>query len=487
MLQLAATVYGSGIDPRSGSGSMIQKWNTTSNALLNTAKGFHGSILLLDEIGECSGDDFTKSLDQVMSGVGKARANSSGQTIQTDDWKILGISSGEVSGLDKIKSSRGKEQMKGEAIRFLDINIIQEEIFSECIFLTDIATFIDELKDSCGKHGGHASRDFIHQLLALEDNNIALRKRIIAVTNVISANIILQYPVLSPLEKRVIRHLSLVTCAGLYAVEFGILNITEKHVHKATDLVINKWLNHIRQNVTAPYHEILRDYITKNISSFQDNTNTNPVSNCAGYIKKNYGETLYLIDKENFKELFKGLNGKKVCESLVASGFLSPDRDQYKRAHRISSILGNNGYPATMRFYTIHASIIDGNEAFQPLQQLQQQPMGQSQFQQQPMGQSQFEQQPMGQSQLQQQPMGQSQLQQQPMGQSQLQQQPMGQSQLQQQPMGQSQLQQQAMEQSQFQQQAGNYFSPPIIYPSGLTPDELQKRLSDKIKPIEDK
>jgi len=174
MLQLAGSVYGSGIDPRVGAGSMIQKWNTTSIAVLDTAQKFNGSILLLDEIGECEDTEFQKVIYQINGGVGKSRATSGGRVKKTESWSLLGVSSGEISGRAKIENSGG-EQKEGEAVRFLDIHI-QEQIFPG---INDVSTFVESLKHACGQHGGHASRDFIKKLLGIADSEETLSETVL--------------------------------------------------------------------------------------------------------------------------------------------------------------------------------------------------------------------------------------------------------------------------------------------------------------------
>ena len=362
MLQLASTIYSSGVDPRVDTGSMIQKWNTTSNALMSTVKGFDGTVLLLDELGECSAKDFENTIYQITSGVGKARATSTGKVRETDSWKILGISSGEISGLDKIKSI-GNRQMEGEAIRFLDIHI-QGQIFEQIKGCDnkDIIKFVDELKVSCGNHGGHASRDFIQQFIGKGNNKKKLMSEISGKMNEVFRVIDDRYDNnLSSLELRVIRHFQLIAVAGLYSIEFGILKTTKAYIYDSIFHVIDLWRSYFNRNITPEYGLTLRNYIINNQTLFIDIKDKKPIKNCAGYYREDKANNSfnYLITKEKFQEIYAGESLLDVAKQLNEFSLLIKYKDQYKKSYRVSSIVGKDNKSSLMRLYTIDSSIVD--------------------------------------------------------------------------------------------------------------------------------
>jgi len=363
LLQLAATVYGSGVDPRVDSGSMLQKWNSTSNALLNTAKRFHGSILLLDEVGECSGSEFSDTIYKLTGGVGKSRSKSNGQAQEPDSWSILGISNGEVSALEKIESAKSK-QMKGQAIRFLDINI-KDQIFSEVPSDTDMKQFVDDLKESCGNHAGHASRDFIQQLLRKSDSKEGLQDLIKKETAKAAEHITCGDHA-GQAEKRVLRHFHLIAAAGCYAVEFGILNMTKQSVYAAVNHVKDIWLNgSLDQEATSP-ESVVRNFIQANKSKFIERNSNKGHETCVGYIDSNGSGNYYLIKLEIFKNLFKE-NSQSAASQLVKAGFLIRDKDRFARKYQVASKGGSFGSSQELkRFYTIRAEIIDVSEYNSP-------------------------------------------------------------------------------------------------------------------------
>jgi len=362
MLQLAGSIYGSGVDPRVDNGSMIQKWNTTALAIQTTAAKFDGSLLLLDEIGECDDKEFQNIIYQVNSGVGKARVSSTGEGKETSSWKLLGVSSGELSGFSKLAQG-GVAQKEGEAVRFLDIHI-KDQIFPG---EADPAAFVESLKEACGKEGGHASRVFISQLLAKAESEEALSKTVMQDIEKALA-ILSEGNSFDSLERRVMRHFALVAVAGKYAVEFGILKLTEEVVYKVVKYVRDIWLSHMRTKFNASYEGMLRSYIINNLANFVDTESEHSKQSCAGYkgrLQGGYFETnipVYLIEESNFKGIFKELNLEEVCHKLAKDKVLSSKNDQFQFNFKIRSDHGREERP----FYCIAASIL-GDDSFESI------------------------------------------------------------------------------------------------------------------------
>jgi len=355
MLQLAGSIYGSGVDPRVGNGSMIQKWNTTALAIQGTATKFDGSILLLDEIGECDDKEFQSIIYQVNSGVGKARASSTGEVKETSSWTMLGISSGELSGFSKLAQG-GIAQKEGEAVRFLDIHI-KDQIFPG---EADPAAFVESLKEACGKDGGHVSRVFISQLLAKAESEEALSKIVMQDIEK-SLAILSEGKNFDSLERRVMRHFALVAVAGKYAVEFGILNIETDAVYDAVKHVRDIWLEHMRTKFEVSYEGMVRSYILENQANFIDVDSETSKNNCAGYTAKLRQESkhVYLIEENKFKGIFKELNLSDVCYELAKDNVLLVMNDKFKFNFEIKSIHGGEKRP----LYCISASIL-GDDSF---------------------------------------------------------------------------------------------------------------------------
>ena len=75
----------------------MRTWRTTSNALEGTAAMHNDSILLLDELSQVSADQLAESAYMLSNGQGKGRATKEGLIRKSLKWRLLFLSSGEVS------------------------------------------------------------------------------------------------------------------------------------------------------------------------------------------------------------------------------------------------------------------------------------------------------------------------------------------------------------------------------------------------------
>ncbi|MBV5309321.1 DUF927 domain-containing protein [Chromatium okenii] len=370
LLQLAASVFGNGSDPRNSSQkSLISQWNATPVGLEGMAALYNGSIGLLDEIHKCDDKDFPNAIYALCGGINKARGKSTGALREQKSWVFPGLSSGEQSGLEKIAKTK-EEATLGRLIRFLDIHI-DGQIFTG---LDDIEgeRLATQLKGHCSNHYGHAARDFMQQLLNWANDYDSLRERINQEKEEMFS--LVCPPDLSQAEVRVMHHFALFALAGRLAVQFNILPMTQAQVLSSVCHVRDIWLASMKahhdkliqqQAQKRDYVAILKDEIVNNLHLYQAATDTKPRSNCKGYyqLKRHSNEyNTYLLKPETFEEIFKGNDLDEVCEQLCEKKVLLRASDQFKRSHRISSVMGKNGNSASVRLYTITADIIDDPE-----------------------------------------------------------------------------------------------------------------------------
>lgn len=364
LLQLAASVFGNGGDPRNTDKSLITQWNKTPSALGAMAALYNGSVGLIDELHKCDNKNFPNAIYALCGGVDKSRSNSKGDLQETKTWRFPGLSSGEESGFDKINKTK-EEATLGRMIRFLDIHI-KGQIFEG---LDDIAAekLATNVKLNCSNHYGHAARDFMQQLLQINDDHDKLKELIVNEKEVIFDK--LNKPGLSQEEIRVMHHFALFALAGYYASRFNILPISEEQVFDSVCYVRDIWLEHMKdyaQNIInqqkekTDYVEMLRRAIVDNIHLYQDDNDQKPKANCKGYLKLvEEDKYTYLLKKNTFEDIYKGCNLDLVTKELCEKNILLRDPDQLKKRHPIKSIIGKNGKSAIKRLYTIDSSITD--------------------------------------------------------------------------------------------------------------------------------
>ncbi|MBQ6669331.1 MAG: DUF927 domain-containing protein, partial [Deltaproteobacteria bacterium] len=116
LLKLAASVWG--IPDLAG--GFIVPWRMTANGLEGVAESRSCVLLALDEIGQASPKDVYHAAYMLSNSQGKVRARSNGDMRKPKRWRTLGLSSGELSFVQFVRSG-GLRERAGQDVRFLDI------------------------------------------------------------------------------------------------------------------------------------------------------------------------------------------------------------------------------------------------------------------------------------------------------------------------------------------------------------------------------
>ena len=101
---VAASVYG----PR----GYVKSWCATDNGLETVAFNHNDMLLILDEMDEMSPQKIGATVYMLANGVGKTRANTSGDAKQPKTWRIALLSAGEID-LNMHMASVGSAAMAG--------------------------------------------------------------------------------------------------------------------------------------------------------------------------------------------------------------------------------------------------------------------------------------------------------------------------------------------------------------------------------------
>lgn len=111
-LLLAASVW--------GRPSYVQRWRTTDNALEATAVQHSDGLLILDEIQQLDANKAGECAYMLANEQEKGRATRGGLSRKRRTWRLLFLSSGEVS-LATHMAEAGKRTMAGQEVRMVDI------------------------------------------------------------------------------------------------------------------------------------------------------------------------------------------------------------------------------------------------------------------------------------------------------------------------------------------------------------------------------
>ena len=105
---------------RSTWGCTLGSWRTTDNAAESTAAGACDTLYLLDEVSQAEARTVDAMAYMLGNGSGKSRATRNGGAREVATWRMLFLSTGELSLADKIAET-GKRARAGQSVRVIDI------------------------------------------------------------------------------------------------------------------------------------------------------------------------------------------------------------------------------------------------------------------------------------------------------------------------------------------------------------------------------
>jgi len=163
-LVVAGSVWGGG-----GIRGYVRTWRATSNGLEGIAAMHCDCLLCLDEMGQVDGREAGAIAYMLANGVGKARANRNGEARPPAEWRLLFLSSGELSLADKIaEDGRGRRAAAGQQVRIVDIPADAGAglgLFERLHGFPSADALARHLKMVAGEHYGYPTRAFLRTLV----------------------------------------------------------------------------------------------------------------------------------------------------------------------------------------------------------------------------------------------------------------------------------------------------------------------------------
>ncbi|MDP1818141.1 MAG: DUF927 domain-containing protein, partial [Leadbetterella sp.] len=317
-LILAASVY--------GGKSYVQNWRATDNALEAIAAMHNHTLLVLDELSQQDPKIAGDTAYMLGNNQGKSRCRQDASLKSRSIWKLIFLSSGEVS-LETHMQEVGKKSKAGQQIRLIDMPSDSDKgtgIFDDLVGFRDGAAFSDELKSRCASFHGTAGIAFIEQISLLELEDIKAR------FSVVYKLFLDDLPVDSHGQlKRVAKNFALAAFAGELAIEFNIVPYRKNAAIISVLICMEYWLKNrdagesSHDNNSAIEH--CRHFFEQNRHRFLSFENSHErVFNYhkpLGYVNVS-GE--YFMYTGSFKnELAKGIaEPKDLANILVENGLL---------------------------------------------------------------------------------------------------------------------------------------------------------------------
>ncbi|UFS71773.1 DUF927 domain-containing protein [Geomonas sp. RF6] len=340
-LHVAASVYGK-------PDRYTQNWRSTSNGLEGIAKAHNDTLLILDELGQVQPKDAGEISYMLANGAGKQRANIKGEARQKATWRLLFLSSGEITLADHMVEG-GKKARAGQEIRLADIPAdagCNMGIFENLNDIDTPAALAELLKRNAAERHGTAFRAFIEKVI--EDYDQVIQDVKVYRDDFIKENALQDA---SGQVNRLLNRFALVAAAGEMATALEITGWELGDASRASAQCFKGLLEKRggtgMQEEAALFSQVRAFFELHGESRFTPREkgtgvpDTHKVThNRAGFIIKNGdGNTEYLVLPEAFTEICSGFDKKWAAKVLVERGLILPGNDgKNQRSVRLAGI-----------------------------------------------------------------------------------------------------------------------------------------------------
>jgi putative DNA primase/helicase len=225
-----------------GAPAFKRTWRATSNGLEGAAAACNSTLLVLDELGEIGAHEAGAVAYMIANGAGKSRANRSGGARASARWRVVFLSSGEISLADKLAEA-GKREKAGQAVRLLDIPADGRPFgaFDYLHGARDGAAFADRVNAAAAATFGTAGPAFVELLIAdLDAARAAIREAIADFEAAAAARFSLES---EGQIARALKRFALVAAAGEAATAFDVTGWPPGVAREAALDVLGLWFS----------------------------------------------------------------------------------------------------------------------------------------------------------------------------------------------------------------------------------------------------
>lgn len=323
-LHIAASIWGM---------TELSSFRSTDNAAESLCKNSNDGLLLMDELAQGKVEAIEQIAYLFGNGKGKARANRKGEAKVVSDFKIVGISSGEI-GLPAKLAEKGKSVTAGMDVRFIDVDADMGKgfgVFDNLHGFKDGDALSKALQKRTKEHSGVVIDEFAKYLTS---NFYEVKDKAYSIINDwLSINL---PPDVDGQVARVARKFALAAAAGEIAIEAKILpfNKFDSMLHSA--ILFKNWLNKRGGTGSQEFKGIidrLRNIVQEGVNSRflnADGSEEGKNIKAAGYKKIGTDGTIeeFWFNPDIFVgEIMQYRDPKVFYPQLIKVGFVVPDKD----------------------------------------------------------------------------------------------------------------------------------------------------------------
>lgn len=346
-----------------GGPEFLQRWRATSNGLEGIANGHNDALLCLDEIEQMISTEIGEVAYMLANGTGKTRSDKQGLARKKSTWRLLFLSTGEISLGDHMRQG-GKQVRAGQEVRIIDIpaDTGKHGIFENLHGFSSSALFANHLKNACAFDYGHVSREF---LKILTENITEILDDVKNIMKNLSARYL---PKTSTGQVvRAFNRFALIAAAGEVASIYGITKWELGQSENASMSCFNDWIKsrgsigmQEEKEALSKVRKFFEQHSESRFSKWDDSPLESKTINRAGYKKITEQGMEFYVFPETFKtEICAGLDHTFVSKVCMKAGILIPDSNGGPTR---SERLPGNGRNGTIRCYRFSSKVLASEE-----------------------------------------------------------------------------------------------------------------------------
>jgi len=304
------------------------KWNATANGLEGIAALRNDGLLALDELGQADPRYVGDVVYSVADGIGKQRAGRSSAARRVRRWRVMLLSSGEVT-LETKMAEAGRRIRAGQEVRLVTVSAGRtfgawDSLHSH----PNGASLSDALKRASSMHYGHAGPEFVRKLIASSEMD-----KLPGMLETIRA----RFPATPGQQARVAERFAVVALALELAVGVKLLPLDSG---EGTDNMVELFKLWQAERGEGPSEDgqilkALADFIDRHGGSrFQSiEHGADEVRDRAGYWESSPAGRIYLFTRSGLEEASKGFELPRVVRALDSVGAIAK-RASGKHQHK---------------------------------------------------------------------------------------------------------------------------------------------------------
>jgi putative DNA primase/helicase len=226
--------------------------------------------MVVDEIHHVEPKMLDAAVYSLTNGYGKSRGNIYACIRPTARWRVLVLSSGEMSCETRLYSG-GLIVRGGQTVRMLDVPVEGKHgAFDDLHGFADAAAFSEALQRSTFHHYGHAGPAFVRKLI---EENIDLDELLDKAMAAFSPPA--DRPPLNAIQRRAARTFGIMGLAGELATMWGLLPWEKGEALQSCVLLFRRWQKQMRASASDSPDAKIREVVANYIDRFGDSKFSN--------------------------------------------------------------------------------------------------------------------------------------------------------------------------------------------------------------------